>query len=376
MFIYNYIVNRFKSNKNRKIIPSLNIIPNQFNNNYIINESPIFSSQITTDSTCSNSKKMYIICDYNGYIIDISKTTLDNLFFERSELIGKSICILMNDLIAYLHKKSFFQKYNHPCILTRNILHNKLKLNRDVILYDKYKKPLYVTITVDTYDKFNIIVTINSSSIMIDSNIYLYTHEITLKSKTFFESNNDIIIISIDFMDSTHILLDKGITNMINIHNSFYEDVINLIKNFYYPYIYIHEILGDSYILVLNTDWTNNIPQYCATIAFDFVNRLYNLTRDYIQIRIGISYGKLYYGFIDNHFRFFGNIMNLACRLENKCQINEILVQKSYFEKLISELNKMNISILYTELLYDLKGFGEINCYSIKLIDYMPFKLD
>ena len=60
-------------------------------------------SVIGTDSrntnTNSNSVEMYIICDKNGIIIDISQSVTHTLFYNEHELTSNSVCILMNKLM-------------------------------------------------------------------------------------------------------------------------------------------------------------------------------------------------------------------------------------------------------------------------------------
>lgn len=358
MFIYKWLKKKY-SNSNK--IDSIQKIPN-----YDSDRSDKTVDSVTlTDSTNTNSQ-MYIICDKNGIICDISQSVTQTLLYNENELIGNSVCILMNKLNAYLHNKCYFSRYYQTSDLCNNAIQYKLKQKRDTIIYNKYDRPLYVSITVEKYNDNFTIITIINKLFNIDNNMYLYSHKTGLKNRDFMESSNNIIIITLDFVNSTQILVNKGITNMINIQSFFYEDVINLLKNYFYPYIYIHEILGDSYVFVINAEWKNTITEYCTSIAFDFINRLYHTTKNYINFRTGITYGKIYYGIINHHFRFFGENINLSSRLCNICEIGKIVTDTSFYDKLLDE---SLIEITSDIIVCRPKGFGIVNCYSIHLMD-------
>jgi hypothetical protein len=70
----------------------------------------VIGTDSTNTNTNSNSVEMYIICDKNGIIIDISQSVTHTLFFyNEHDLASNSVCILMNKLNAYLHNKCYFQ---------------------------------------------------------------------------------------------------------------------------------------------------------------------------------------------------------------------------------------------------------------------------
>ena len=353
MFVCNWLKKKY-SNSNK--IDSIQEIPNYESDR----------SDKTVDSINTNSFEMYIICDKNGIINDISQSVTQTLFYNENELTGNSVCILMNTLNAYLHNKLYFSKYHQTLGLYSHAIQYKLKQKRDTIIYNKYDRPLYVSITVEKYNDNFTIITIMNKSFNINNNMYLYSHKIGLKNRDFMESSNNIIIIMIDFVNSTQILINEGITNTINIQFSFYDDVINLLKKYFYPYIYIHEILGDSYIFVINAEWKNSITEYCTSIAFDFINRLYHSTKNYINFRTGITYGKIYYGIIDHNFRFFGENINLSSRLCKICEIGKIVTDTLFYDKLLDE---SLIEIISDIIVCKPKGFGTVNCYSIYLMD-------
>jgi len=324
---------------------------------------PNFTKQISIT-------KMYLIIDFNGIIIDTSDNISHILFYYSDEVIGKSITIIMNDFMKYIHTIFFLQNSKDQNKSNKLITNNIIKIhnNMKAIIYDKLKNPIRVILNYSLYQNNNLYIEINLDSDFNKSNIYLYTNNLNIEQMIFKQTENNIVLITIDFIDSTILLNTLGVINTIEININFHNDIIKLIKNFYYPYIYIHEIIGDSFIIVLNTDWTYNINNYCTSIAIHFINKLYNLTNEYIQIRTGITYGKLYYGLIDHNLRFFGNIINMSTRLETNSGKKYILTNRDFLNKLKQEISLEKIEI--EELNYNLKGFGDTICYKIILKDY------
>ena len=156
-----------------------------------------------------------------------------------------------------------------------------------------------------------------------------------------------------DFVNSTSNLMANGDKYIANLSLNFFNMVKNIIKQRYYPYVYIHEIVGDSFVFIINADWTYNIPELCATIAFDFIKDLITNTKFLTDIRVGCAYGDILYGYIGSQLRLFGPTINLASRIEHNSIINHILVNEEMFNKLKAE----NIKFNYEKLSYNLKGF-------------------
>ena len=182
------------------------------------------------------------------------------------------------------------------------------------------------------------------------------------------EESKDIVIIVIDFINSTDKLINDGIHNFINLHKKFNKDLLLLIND--NKYIKIYEIIGDSYILTLNF---SNIKQTIipATLTIIFLNKLINNTNNYIDIKIGISYNKCYYTLINNHIRIFGEGIVLASRLENQGSKDLILCCQNFYDQIIKE---NIINIIFTKKLLYLKGIGNYNCYIINMGDNKNIK--
>ncbi len=339
------------------------------------------------------NNSIYLICDNNGIIKEVSENVLEKLGYNDYDLRERFIGILMNEFMSYLHKEILLKRYQNLNIIEKKVVHLFLSAHsskRPLIIYDVYKNPNFVNLSVNILSEYkesieqyfsgkNINYVDNwfllKIDIVDDSNLFMYTMNYKNLTDSFVQSKNNVIIICIDFINSTlNMQNENGVNNLIQINKNFYKDIVYLIKHYYYPYVYIHEIIGDSFVLLINADWTYNIPKYCTTIALNFVTQLNNRSKEYVQSRIGISYGKISYGNIGDHFRIFGNTINMASRLENQSIINNVVVDKPFFSKLKDEYSLIKntsdtsyIDNLTTHKLCVLKGFGSKDCYFINI---------
>ena len=321
---------------------------NTFHNNYdnILLCQPKTNTFNNNNNELTNNINILIITtNLNNIIININDNIYDHLLYLKNDLIGSNINILFTNIF--------------------NIIFNNIKIeneNNKIILLNKFNNSLYYNVDL-IYKKNNYIKYILTKNNLIN-NINLYNY--IKYNDVFINSSNKLIIICIDMINSTNILLNNGIKNTININIRFYNDIKFLINNSYLNYIFIHEIIGDMIILILNHENTFNIKKYCASICLYFIYELINISKKYINIRIGISYDNLYYGYINNNLRLFGKGINLAARLENKCIINNIFICQNFYNKLIEEnlFNELQINIINLEL----KGFNNNFYYTIDLI--------
>ena len=329
---------------------------------------------------CSKSKthamKYLIICNMEGKIIYASDSFTEMLNYEKNALINKNLGIIMSPFVSNYHNDILLPKFANANKFQREIIRKFIgvKKNKPFMVYDAHKNSIYVKISVYIdYDKFHInfiMDDVNNNEQLYTSSNYLFKQ---ITNKEFVQTKNKLIVISVDFKDSTKLLVSKGALKMIEINNTFHNDTIELIKKYYYPYIYIHEIIGDCFVFVCNSDWTYNIPNFCASMCLSFICMLYRKTNSYITIRVGISYDKLHYGYVDHNFRLFGNSMNLSSRYESEASMGKIVCCVNFYEKLLDEKIFTNID-LYSEMkTMNLKGFDLISGIEID-IKYIDVK--
>lgn len=309
-------------------------------------------------------------CDDNGII---QKTCHNSkiLGYDENVIVGQSITIMMTDIMKFLHENIFFPRLRKADAINKIRLVNKISertRKQPIIIFTINREPLFSEMKIELDSNlYQITFTILEKSIRnIFSNI-----DIVKKESTFRYTKTNTIICSIDFVNSTPLLKEKGEFYMANLSLEFFNIVKDLIKTNYYPYIYIHEIVGDSFVFIINSDWTYYIDDFCATICMNFLNELVQCTKHLIEIRIGCAYGKIFYGFIGEQLRIFGDTINLASRLEHMSVTNYVLCSQSMYTKLLSEMKETDIYNT-KEIEVEPKGLDKQSAFLISLTTLTP----
>ena len=244
------------------------------------------------------------------------------------------------------------QKYNNTGCLKKFI--NSIKDKNKDKINNLNLIELESELSINLNDKFNF----NRLKSYPDDNLDL----------NFIKSNSSVIIIIIDFINSTEIIIKESIIRLINISKQFNKDILNLLNNNIFSYINIYEIIGDSYILTINFPNTNQ-TLYPSLLAIKFCKNIINISNSYINIRIGISYENVYYGIINNHIRIFSRGICLASRLENKALKNIIFCCENFYNQYLEEIKVKEIkyNFIFNNYNSELKGLGICNYYSFDL---------
>lgn len=351
-------------------------------------------SNIIVKRDISHNKPTYrILCNKEGLILNVTDPLLERLKYNFETLNSQFIGILMSEFMSMLHQKYYIPMFNRIEGIERNRIENKLKNlhhKRSLIIYDIDRKAHYVRVSIErlTLDSPMIDNEAEFHNPMRDSDFLIQFHFINETEKLFYTqtpmeaskifklNKTNSVIIMIDFVHSTELLHEKGAVSLIDVSIRFHAAITDLIRNKYYPFIYLHETVGDSFVMALNTDWTYNTEQFCASLAVNFAFDLIQATREFIKVRTGIGYGKIHYGTIGSSFSFFGFPMNIAARLENKCKENEINICKALYDKLCGELLTLKMDS-YKDIIVKqkdtLKGFGDTEYYSIPVYQNEPF---
>ena len=321
---------------------------------------------------------MYIICDEFGIIKNVSDKCLIILGYAFGELNDKFIGMIMSPYMSFLHKNYLLPMYRSMTQEQKTTSHVFLSSsmsirNRPLIIYTKTHDPLCVHLSVDHYTSemeglFRMIIL---SVEKLDSSL-IYTSDLhPPETSLFTESSIDMMVLCLDMKDSTKYLTEYGTTKMIDMHKLFHSNLVELIRNEFYPYLYIHEIMGDGFCLVMNIEWGYSFPRFCASMVYSFLTKLYQQTNHLIPFRAGVGYGKLHYGYIDHHLRFFGETIHRASRYEHQSKTFSFCCDAVFYEKLLSEGMFSNVN--HENENVDLKGLGSTEVYHIHYtFDYSP----
>jgi len=237
------------------------------------------------------------------------------------------------------------------------------------VVYDMDKTPLLCSIKVSLSDDLSSVVCIekqkdNLTSIPIIFNRSLKSHTDPFRAETY----DNVVCVMMDISNSTYF------TNQNDpIHTArMYYNVYNIVKFHvleYYPYIYIHELLGDSIFLIINAPFM--IKHKCgisSKIAIDISMRIQKEIDDLLKniandekmyLRVGISQGNIVAGMFDGrNLRVFGSAINLAQRLESLCNEGTVCVSNDI---LLEEKNVYDVTYHKCEI----KGFGTMEYTSL-----------
>jgi len=343
---------------------------------------PVISALTIKDNLYS------ILCDNNGLIEDVTHDMLVLLHCNIDTIKGKFIGSIMSLYMSMIHKQFFIDNFNTCSVLERNQIENRLKRGhrkRPILIYDieggSHTVGLSIIYNICPFDTNKN--PFSTTSINLSKQFYLifdlidepldlfYTYIPMVNDGIFTESKSKVVLICIDFVDSTATLISQG-GALLSIDNSikFHKAIVQLIRNVYYPFIYLHEVIGDSFIIALNIDWVYTSEVFCASLAISFIFDLVHNTKHFVEIRTGVAYGTLHYGTIGSTFRFFGKPINMASRLENKCLVNEIIIGKDFYNKLNLEMEYISTTIPASKIIkqtLNLKGFGDTECYKINI---------
>ena len=177
-------------------------------------------SKANDSNGINGSNELFIIANSHGIIQDISDSLLTLLKYEREVLDSQFIGILMSPFMSYLHTNVYFPKYNKLNRIQKNIVHVLISAlsesRRPLIIYDINKNPIYVHITAK-------LIAINVFKAIFECISDVYNDNLLskpvgiVKSDAFAETKTDVVVISIDFKNSTETLLNYGTRDYIAI---------------------------------------------------------------------------------------------------------------------------------------------------------------
>lgn len=277
-----------------------------------------------------------MICDENGIILEVDSSMAFDLMYTKDELVGKFVGIIMSKFMSNMHQHCLLKEYHslppsdkEHC---NKLLSGKMS-KRPLIIYTKSKQPIYVNLSVvkENNQTFSIdyIITKNNN------NNILYTSSVgPPNTNEFVESKIDMMVISIE-------LKNVNDTNeSIKVYSFFQENLMEIIKLEYYPYLYIYEIMDKRFVLIMNLEWSYHLTSVCASTVYSFLQKLYKRVNEIVDFSTGVAYGKLHYGYLDNHLRFFGKTIDRSARYESVSDTNSFCTDKAFYKKLVTETQK------------------------------------
>lgn len=316
---------------------------------------------------------MYLICDEYGIIKTVGRDFLSVLGYKFTDLRDKFIGTVMSPYLSFLHSTYLLPMYRSMSTKQTETTHTFLSSSmsiqsRPLILYTKTREPVCAHLSVNHYkNESEGLFRMEILSVeKMDANL-IYTSDISPPETSIFkESSIDMMVICLDMKESTNYLTQFGPNKMIEMHTMFHKTLVDLIKSEYYPYLYIHEIMGDGFCLIMNIEWGYSFTRFCASMVYSFLSELYQRTQSIIPFRAGVSYGKLHYGYMDHRLRFFGVSLHRAARYEHESRPGSFCSDAVYYDKLVSE--GMFVDTNHENETVDLRGIGQTDIFHVHYV--------
>lgn len=327
----------------------------------------------------SKIEKAIINCDNQQNIVNCNNFTYILLNYSQNDLIGKHITILMSPLLSLIHKKMFkminSREKNEINKIKPKIRNHKNNL-RHFYIYDSLQIPILCSVDVHINNDLTTIVILEKIEQYLSPLIpQKYLKFINSQPSFNIDNYDNVVCILMDIANSTEICNKLSPSGIALIYHNIYKIACLEVNTSYYPYAYIHETCGDSLFIVVNAEYIKKIDYLAATITLQIVSEIQEKIDNYLStysnfdlyIRCGVTIGSVAAGIIDGKtFRIFGSTVHMASRLESKCKKGQIMLDNKFKEKIEKEFRNKNINEYIVENNIELKGFGEMNIYSIQ----------
>lgn len=164
-----------------------------------------------------------------------------------------------------------------------------------------------------------------------------------------------------DIINFTELTEQLGVKKTVTTLNKIFAELDNLCEQYHIEKV---KTIGDNYMAVAGvpietTEHASNMANYALAILekMELFNQTHHLT---LQFRIGMTYGPVIAGIIGYKkflYDVWGNVVNLASRLEENSRPNKILIS----EKMAFMLEEKFVIEPHGQR--HLKGFGQVNTY-------------
>lgn len=263
--------------------------------------------------------------------------------FFGMDVVEKNVFDYTSPYVAKIHRsKAALKAHAHPPAPDPAKPMSFVRVHR-YVMYDAQKNPFMCTVDVsrsrsETFpDSFLLRVTPSDGDLgIMDAVPSTCQRNITTHGENIRQGHRSCIELK-NYANVTCVLMDlSSSTEFVSTHPDGCE-MANMLANLYrealdevipfYPYVYIHELTGDSVFLVVNGPWMvkHHEPAVSATIAVYVSLRIQRRVNaslpDGMHLRVGIAQGQVSAGVIDGRtFRIFGKPVHLAQRLESVCR--------------------------------------------------------
>ncbi|CAJ1402086.1 unnamed protein product [Effrenium voratum] len=177
-----------------------------------------------------------------------------------------------------------------------------------------------------------------------------------------------------DLANTTSFAAQASPRQMAELLHKVYVTASSVVEQEALPYVYIHEVVGDSLLLLCNAEFMARFPGHTAAIGIYVASKVQKAVDDMLRsygddmyLRVGIALGPLTAGVVDGRsFRVFGSTIHLSQRLESNCPRGQIACCSGFASQLGQQVDPSLVRC--SPRTSDLKGYGEVT-YS--LVDFL-----
>lgn len=314
-----------------------------------------------------------ILVDSKFHIYDHDAGVCAMLGYREGELIGKSITILMSPVVARLHD-SIFRRLEHISEAER------AEVSKNLLLLSHSKCSAYSVMGADRKARMCIVsvhlATNNLSQIVLRISPEAMT-SVPVGFQKFIGRRPSIDVQHYDGV--TCIMMDiAGSTAFADLHSP--EVMAELFHKVFviaervvleeaFPFAYIHEVVGDSLLLLVNAGFmVRHTAEVAAeTVAFHVALQVQRqvdvMLKEYsgaMYMRVGICSGAVCAGFVDERsLRVFGSTVQTAQLLESLCPPASIVADPVFYTAFKQQLFALGFLVVLERS--ELKGIGDID---------------
>lgn len=299
-----------------------------------------------------------LLCDRQTVIYDAHPNALHYLrATHRNDVIGQPITRFMSKYVADIHEKHLFPSVRNADKDQLRVLINRLmnartmsKANR-YVMYTMDDTPFMCRLQIDVQLGENPTV----CGFIIHVNVCRRTQAsirdtIPMEYKEFIGSDEQCIrdydhvtCIFMDVCESTDFVRRRGGTQIAGMFRRIYEMANRCVMDLY-PFVYVHELIGDSVFIIANAPFmVKNVQMQDTTLAVRVARSIQTQVDAYLQddlgepdmyLRVGVSVGPVTAGVIDGRtFRLFGLTVHRAQRLESVCPRGRIALDETMYHE-------------------------------------------
>mmetsp|Transcript_16535 Transcript_16535/g.35934 ORF Transcript_16535/g.35934 Transcript_16535/m.35934 type:complete len:452 (+) Transcript_16535:111-1466(+) len=315
-----------------------------------------------------------IVCDEDFRIRRCDEGALALLGYSGADIEGSCVTRLMSPLVGRVHRRIFRRVRDAtPAQLERvaSKLSYSMSNCRDFALIDRGGEPVVCGLSVFLReDRTSTVLLLRVDTKLLHTVPRGFEQYINERPGLHVRDYEGVICVMMDIAGSTDYSRRTSAMGMAKLMHGIYEAVNHAVLCEIFPYAYIHEICGDSLLLIVNAGFMVSHPEEASLIAMHAAAttqmQLDSKLAEYdsgMYARTGVSLGNVTAGVIDGRsFRVFGESVHLSQRLESVCPRGGIACADNFLDLLARQQDltpSLEEGMGLRRKRSDLKGLGD-----------------